>query len=249
MCGVQPKPVDVRPLQDRVAQASTQVDQKQLQNLRNVIGGVLAGAAIFEMFRGAFAGGRPQAPGAGCMMPPTSPEQGAAPAGKGLSTNPQGWPANSVRTAGGYTIVPEGKDAAFQIYGPQQGPQDKPLSRVWGDPHVEEADGTKWDFSKSSQFRLPDGTSIDVKTTAETGHSLCAQLDITNGNDHATIGGINTPKPAVSIVGNDGFAYRAQSESANPNRDTFTLGGTNREADGQDRVQWAKSNGGNFAGV
>ncbi len=260
MCGVQPKPVDVRPLQDKVQNAAQQCNKQDLSAIKaqvnkatpqmdEICGAMLAGAALFAAFKGAFdARSAPQAPSCGCLQPP-SQDLSAAPAGRGLTTSPEGWPKNAIRTAGGYTIVPEGKDAAWKIYGPQQGPQDKALSRVWGDPHVDEADGQRWDFSKSSTFRLPDGTTIDVGTTAEQGRTLSSTLNITNGSDHIQVSGVNSGKPEVGALQSDGFSYRAQVASVNPNRDTFVLGGTGREADGNDRVQWARERGGQFQGV
>lgn len=257
MCHVQPRPVDVRPLQDQVRNSAGSCDRRELQALRervtqlegrvNDIYQAFAGASAFGDFccQG-FNGNAPLAPGAGCLPAPQLDLQ-SAPAGKGLETNPAGWPASSVRTAGGYTIVPEGKDAAWKIYGPNQAPGDKPLSRIWGDPHVDEADGQRWDFTKSSNFRLPDGTLIDVKTTSETGQSVTQSLNIVNGSDRVAMGGINNNRPQLSAVTRDGFDYRAQLMSQN--RDTFVLGGTNRHDGGNDRVQWARERNGQLEGV
>lgn len=257
MCHVNPRPVNVRPLQDQVRTSADRCDRNELQALRDRVtqleGKVddiyrqFAGASAFGNFccQG-FNSGALLAPGAGCLPPPSADLQ-SAPAGKGLETNPPGWPQNSVRTAGGYTIVPEGKDAAWKIYGPNQSPQDKPLSRIWGDPHVDEADGQRWDFTKSSNFRLPDGTLIDVKTTSETGQSVTQGLNIVNGSDRVAIDGINQNRPQLSAVSRDGFQYRANLMSQD--RDTFVLGGTNRHDGGNDRVQWARERNGQLEGV
>lgn len=145
-----------------------------------------------------------------------------APAGRGLQTNPEGWPAGAVKTAGGYMIVPEGKDAAWSIYAPGQKQGDKPMTRVWGDPHVDEKDGTRWDFTKNSNFRLPDGTNISVGTTSQTGQSVSSSLDITNGNDRVQVSGIANGKPVTSAVTNDGFYARSQISNST---DTFHIGG------------------------
>ena len=255
MCGVQPKPVDVRPLQHCVSQAADQCKQNELADIKKAVNNCApqvnqlcdkftAGA----LFNGA-ADRAPQAPQCGCLQPPSSPEALGVPAGKGLETNPAGWPAGSVRTAGGYVVVPEGKDNAWKIFGPQQGPEDKPISRIWGDPHVDEADGQRWDFSKSSSFRLPDGTLIDAHTTSEQGRSLTSSLNIVNGNDRVSINGIDKNHPVTSGVTQDGFDYRSRLIAENPCRDTFVLGGTNRQADGNDRVQWARERHGELQGV
>src|SRR5688572_19066000 len=153
MCGVSPRPVDARALQDRVGYAASQCGAQAMADMRvqlDAAAALFTGAAAFGAFKVLFDALRPQAPAAGCLRAPQM-DMGCAPTGQGLSKNPAGWPQGSVRTAGGYTIVPEGKDQAWKIYGPQQGPDDKPLSRVWGDPHVDEADGQRWDFTKSSQ--------------------------------------------------------------------------------------------------
>lgn len=156
-------------------------------------------------------------------LPPPRPEFAGAPAGKGLEKNPAGWPAGSVKTAGGYTVVPEGH-TSWKIFSPGQKPTDKPSTHVSGDPHVNEKDGGRWDFSKTSDFTLPDGTKIKAQTSAETGHSVTTGLDITNGADHVAVTGVNG-KPSVSNVKHDGYEFRATENAKNPNRPEFKLGG------------------------
>jgi|GEM_PF-2818565 len=49
-------------------------------------------------------------------------------------------------------------------------PDGKDTTKVWGDPHVVEADGSKWDFpEKTSTFQLPDGTKITMSADSPTG--------------------------------------------------------------------------------
>lgn len=171
-------------------------------------------------------------------FPAPAPAQSAAPSGQGLSKASE-FGDKAIRTAGGYTIVPEGKDQAWSIYSPGQKPGDTPTSRIWGDPHVQEADGTKWDFSKSSNFKLPDGTNISVHTTAEQGHSLSSSLDITNGADRVQISGIDQNKPSVGAITHDGYEARANQKDA----DTFLLGGDTQN------VKWFKQDArGNVSG-
>jgi hypothetical protein len=252
MCGVQNRPVDVRPLQDQVAKAANQCPTNEVQQLKDRVSTLERQMEdVYSRLgnnQSALANNACQCPAAGCLPPPNVDLAGA-PAGKGLTTDPTGWPKGSVQTAGGYTIVPEGKDAAWSIFGPNQSPGDKPLSRIWGDPHVDEADGQRWDFTKSSNFRLPDGTMIDVKTTSETGQSVTQGLNIVNGSDHVSIDGINNNRPTTSAVSRDGFEYRNQLIQQNPNRDTFVMGGTGNTKDGNDRVQWARERNGQIDGV
>lgn len=164
----------------------------------------------------------------GCIPQPQIRHCGA-PAGKGLTKDPEGFPAGSVRTAGGYTIVPEGKSAAWSIFAPGQKATDKPHTRVWGDPHVDEKDGTRWDFTKNSDFVLPDGTRINCQTTSETGQSVSKGLTIANGMDRVDITGINSDKPTTSAVTPDGYQWRAKHLASNPNRDAFHLGGNDKD--------------------
>jgi hypothetical protein len=184
--------------------------------------------------------------GAGATQPGVvsapSQDQAAASAGQGLEKNPEGWPEGSVRTAGGYTIVPEGKDAAFKVYGPDQSPSDEAMTRIWGDPHVSEKDGTKWDFTKDSNFRLPDGTVISVDTTSQTGQSVSQKLDIVNGDDHVAIDGINTNKPTVGDIQSGGQTWLDKNAKG---RVDFRLG----DSGSADDVKWFREKNGEVEGL
>ncbi|MFH1807771.1 MAG: DUF1521 domain-containing protein [Pseudomonadota bacterium] len=171
-------------------------------------------------FSASFSRGFPMEP---APLPRPRPELSGPPAGKGLEKDPPGWPAGSVRTAGGYTVVPEG-NTSWKVFNPGQNPSDKPATHVHGDPHVTEADGGKWDFTKTSDFTLPDGTKITAKTSSEKGYSVTNGLEITNGMDHVSVTGVNG-KPTTSAVMPDGYEYRATQNAANPNRPEFKLGG------------------------
>lgn len=186
--------------------------------------------------------GTGQVPTCGCLPPPNQ-SYSAAPAGRGLATNEPGWPAGTVTTAGGYRIVPEGKDAAWGIFAPGQQPGEKAHTRIWGDPHVDEKDGTRWDFTKNSDFVLPDGTRINAETTAETGQSVSAALNITNGADRVRIDGIAQNRPTTGQITNDGYEWRAQHLASNPARDSFHLGGD------QTNVHWTRERNGQIDGV
>lgn len=165
----------------------------------------------------------------------------------GLEVGAPGFPAGAVRTPGGYTIVAEGKDQAWSVYGPGQQFGDEPLSRTWGDPHVKEADGTKWDFTKDSNFRLPDGTVIRCDTTAETGQSYTNRLDILMGNDRVSITGIDNHqkaglKPTVTKH-TDGEAWIAEHATALQSSATFSL------QHGGGSVSWTRFSNGQVDGV
>ncbi|HRC88053.1 MAG TPA: DUF1521 domain-containing protein, partial [Thermoanaerobaculia bacterium] len=140
-------------------------------------------------------------------LPAPDPMFSSAPAGKGLETSPEGWPPGAVKTAGGYVIVAEGS-CNWSIYAPGQKCGDTPMTRVHGDPHVSEKDGTRWDFTKDSDFVLPDGTRIFCNTSSETGQSVTTGLTITNGADRVEISGVNG-HPQVGEVTRDGYEWRA----------------------------------------
>jgi len=188
-----------------------------------------------------------------CGMPRSLPSSGhvprpsldhcAAPAGKGLTMAPEGFPKNAIRTAGGYTIVPTGSQNSWHVYAPGQKWGETPMTNVWGDPHVNESDGTRWDFTKNSDFRLPDGTLIKVDTTAQTGASVTKGLTIVNGADRVSVSGIDANQPKVSAISHDGYAWRAEHVDANPGRDTYVLGGSKQD------VRWYKETNGHIQGL
>lgn len=177
-------------------------------------------------------------PQCGCLPTPNVTQAGA-PAGKGLTQNPDG----SVTTAGGYRIDATGQSSEWKIYGPD----GEQLTRVWGDPHVDEADGTRWDFTKDSDFVLPDGTRIAADTNYDpskgNGQSVTTGLNIINGADRAEITGVNTRNPETSMH-QDGYEFRAMHLATDPNRDSFHLAGT-----GADDVHWVRERNGQIDGV
>ncbi|HAA55123.1 MAG TPA: hypothetical protein DCE42_10210 [Myxococcales bacterium] len=121
-------------------------------------------------------------------------------------------------TPGGYKIVAEGKDAAWKIIDPEGAE-----TRIWGDPHVHESDGGKWDFKKQMTFGLPDGTKITVKTTPprKNGYTVSQSIDIMNGDQRATISGIDKNKPETTGIKNDRWAVDAATKDG----DVAILGG------------------------
>lgn len=132
-------------------------------------------------------------------LPPPSCELAGPPPARGLVQN-----GNTITTAGGYQIVIEGRDKAWSIYGPD----GKKLTRVWGDPHVKEGDGDKWDFKDSSAFTLPDGTRIFARTAPSEKNkdkTYTAALDIANGNERVQISGIDRDRPVIGSITNDGI--------------------------------------------
>lgn len=182
-----------------------------------------------------------QLPALGCLPPP-SIDLAGAPAGRGLELGPDGWPKTSIGTAGGYHIVGDG-NTSWRIFEPGQKFTDQAGSTISGDPHVADRGGANWDFTKSSDFVLGDGTRIFVRTSAETGRSITTALDIVNGADHVTMSDIDKAAAKMSGVSHDGYEYRAQQIATNPDKDTFYLQGD------KDHVHWLRERGGRFDGI
>lgn len=176
-------------------------------------------------------------PACGCMRPP-SIEMSASPAGRGLAiagentTGEKGWPANTVTTAGGYHVVARG-GTNWDIYSPGQVEgKDPPSTHVWGDPHVVEKDGRKWDFTGTkgadgetgNDFVLGDGTRIFARTSSDKGHSVTTGLEITNGTDHVSISGADG-SPKVAATTQDGYEWRARHVALAGDRASFYMTG------------------------
>ena len=107
-----------------------------------------------------------------------------------------------ITTPGGYKI-----EATSQFEWKVTGPDGK-STRVWGDPHVDEGDGGKWDFKRDSTFVLGDGTRINC-TTAPYGNGMTvsAKLEIISGNDRVQVTDIDKGKGKTGPVTQDGFAH------------------------------------------
>jgi hypothetical protein len=226
-----PPAQDARPL----GGAQECFDIKQLERaMTEALAGVammLVGAKMLQ--------GSQQAPSCcgGCIPPPQATPQGGLQVG-----GAPGFPANAIRTAGGYTIVPEAKDHAWKIYGPGQQFGDDALTRVWGDPHVNEKDGTRWDFTKDSNFTLPDGTTIRCDTTSEVGQSITKGLTIVSGNDRVEVTGIDKNRPQVTAT-KDAQEWFAKNAETLASGHTFAL-----EHDGKN-VNWFRSTNGKLDGL
>lgn len=101
-----------------------------------------------------------------------------------------------VTTPGGYRIEMIGQ-YEWKITGP-----DGKSTRVWGDPHVDEGDGGKWDFKRDSTFVLGDGTRINVTTVpAGNGTTVTGSLEIISGGESVTISDIDKGKGVIGEIG------------------------------------------------
>ncbi|HEX8455950.1 MAG TPA: DUF1521 domain-containing protein [Pyrinomonadaceae bacterium] len=150
-----------------------------------------------------------------CQCAPVAPpavEDSCHPAG---SLRAEG---DTVTTPGGYKIEMLSQ-YEWKITGP-----DGKETRVWGDPHVAEGDGGKWDFKRDSTFVLGDGTRINVSTVPYGDMTVTGSLEIISGNDCVLVSDIDQGKGKIGTVTQDGYA-RANSFGDN---DVFVMG---RETD------------------
>lgn len=149
----------------------------------------------------------------GCCCPcPPNPNDSTHPEGT-LRVGENG----VITTPGGYTVEAT-KQFEWIITGP-----DGKTTRIWGDPHVDEGDGGKWDFKRDSIFVLGDGTRINV-TTAPFGKdgkmTVTKELEIIAGNQRVLVNDIDKGKGKPGRVTNDG----ASRVNAFHDKDAFVMG-------------------------
>lgn len=101
----------------------------------------------------------------------------------------------------GYTLTFEGKEQAWHIKDSQGNEV-----RIWGDPHVYEDDGGKWDFKAQTTFQLEDGTKITIKTKpiGDGSMTVSDELFITKGDQSVHVSGIADNNVNISDVSMEG---------------------------------------------
>ena len=89
-----------------------------------------------------------------------------------------------MRTPGMFTIEMAQYD--IRIYNSS----DQQITRIWGDPHVNEnGGGDNWHFGNDSTFVLTDGTKICLDTELTSGNEWVVHgIDIIAGNDRYHFG-------------------------------------------------------------
>ncbi len=112
--------------------------------------------------------------------------------------------AISVLTEDGFTVKAEGKDQAWTIAAP-----DGATTRIWGDPHVYESDGNKWDFKDQSTFKFGKNKVTVETVPAGNGQNFSARLTVYSGDERVTIDGLQTDKPTLRAVSADGKQHDA----------------------------------------
>jgi hypothetical protein len=150
----------------------------------------------------------------GCFpCEPPKPQDGCRPQG-GLKVDDKG----VITTPGGYKIEQLGQ-FEWKVSGP-----DGKSTRVWGDPHVDESDGGKFDFKRNTTFELPDGTHIHVTTKpwGNSGMTVTGQLNIVNGDDHVAVTDIDKGKGKVGQPDKNGWDEYCNFKAFNT--DTLRMG-------------------------
>jgi hypothetical protein len=110
----------------------------------------------------------------------------------------------AVRTLDGFTVRAEGRDEAWSITGP-----DGKTTRIWGDPHVTESDGDKWDFINRATFMFGKNKATVEVVPAGNGMTLSARLTIYSDYERVTIDGIDKNRPTIISATTDGLQHDA----------------------------------------
>jgi hypothetical protein len=126
----------------------------------------------------------------------------------------------TVRTLDGFTIRAEGRDQAWSITGP-----DGKTTRIWGDPHVSESDGDKWDFLNRSTFMFGKNKATIEVVPAGNGQTLSAKLTIYSDHERVTIDGIDKNQPTVVAASSDGLQHDASLADGDVYKRTVTANG------------------------
>ncbi|MCB0343878.1 MAG: DUF1521 domain-containing protein [Bdellovibrionales bacterium] len=98
-----------------------------------------------------------------------------------------------VKTEDGFTVKFLGKHQALTITGP-----DGKTTKIWGDPHVTESDGDRWEFKKQTTFKFGNN-KITIQTSKKPGYELTFSDTVTiyNGSDRFTITDLEVDKPRL----------------------------------------------------
>jgi hypothetical protein len=110
----------------------------------------------------------------------------------------------AVRTLDGFTVRAEGRDQAWSITGP-----DGRATRIWGDPHVTESDGDKWDFINRATFMFGRNKATVEVVPAGNGQTLSARVTVYSDHERVTIDGIDKDQPSIISASTDGLQHDA----------------------------------------
>ena len=107
----------------------------------------------------------------------------------------------NISVKGGYNIKFLGKDQALTLTTPQG-----TTTKIWGDPHVIESDGDKWDFKNQSTFGFGDA-KITIETTPygkDKTKTLMKSVTVFCDNERVSVTNIDKDMPTYGGWGIDG---------------------------------------------
>ncbi len=110
-----------------------------------------------------------------------------------------------VTTDDGYKISFEGKQMDWTITHP-----DGQKTYVWGDPHVNESDGTKWNFKEHSTFVFGNNKIVVQTTPWNNGETVTKSITLYNGDSRFSITDLDKNAPRITDYKLDGQTHDAQ---------------------------------------
>lgn len=102
----------------------------------------------------------------------------------------------SLKTPDGYQIDFAGKDEQWTITD-----SAGRTTKIWGDPHVKESDGDRWDFVEQSTFSFGNN-KITVRTNPSSnypGKTYSSEVTLYHNDERITVGGID--KNSLNLLG------------------------------------------------
>jgi hypothetical protein len=132
-------------------------------------------------------------------------------------------------------------------------PSGEKTTKIWGDPHVKEADGSNWDWSsKTATFLLPDGTKITMNADSPNGvvkntsiYEGGQQVQINNANNtfEASYDPLKTYQADAAQA--DGKTYTTQN-LGNDWKQIYNQEDVNKPVEFTDQTQSSGSNTSDF---
>lgn len=112
----------------------------------------------------------------------------------------------NIETADGYKVNFSGKKEEWFILAP-----NGTSTRIWGDPHVVESDGTKWDFTKQSTFLFGNNkvTVETIPSEKNAKYTFTHRVTLHNGDNRITVTDVDKNKPTIEYWRFDAASHDA----------------------------------------
>jgi len=150
----------------------------------------------------------------------TNPSAGGTQVRSALDVNRNDAGMIAVRTLDGYTVRAEGRDQAWTITGP-----DGKTTRIWGDPHVTESDGDRWDFVNRSTFMFGKNKVTVEVVPAGNGQTFSSRITVYSDHERVTIDGIEKNQPNIIAASTDGVQHDASLADGDVYKRVLTANG------------------------